>query len=202
MREGERYLTPMENFRANSDSWLKGRHSPYLARHSKMNAAGSCKLLEPARKTLHSLEAERVMTVFQDTVKCMEVVTSLSDLLETLPRFSVALGHELVSYLENHVRLQNRYRDLTHKLGTFQEAASAKEAARDQSGETLVGNDGIKACSSGEGHRREFLERELAFLTQSLRYSVKDILRCFKKNPKAFEAVLGECFYWTNLVVF
>ena len=112
-----------------SDVWLRGKHSPHPLHGRNMSVMDPCKILEPKRKTLQSLQAERIMTVFQDTVKRMEITTALPCILESLPRFSVIFGQELTAHLRGHLRLQNAYKDVLEELHKISEQDKALESS-------------------------------------------------------------------------
>ncbi|XP_031556265.1 dynein regulatory complex protein 10-like [Actinia tenebrosa] len=68
------------------------------------------KVLDPVRKKLTSVEAQRVVAVADETIRRIEVVTLLPYITENLDRFSVILGSDLCSVLREHDRLQDAYR--------------------------------------------------------------------------------------------
>lgn len=68
------------------------------------------KVLDPVRKKLTSVEAQRVVAVADETIRRIEVVTLLPYITENLDRFSVILGTDLCSVLQEHDTLQNTYR--------------------------------------------------------------------------------------------
>lgn len=72
--------------------------------------------LEPARKKIATIEAQRVMSVFEDTIKKSEVITVLPFVLENLDRFRVVLGSELIGLLEQHKVLQGSYNEIKQQL--------------------------------------------------------------------------------------
>lgn len=72
--------------------------------------------LEPARKKIATIEAQRVMSVFEDTIKKSEVITMLPFVLENLDRFRVVLGSELIGLLEHHKVLQGSYNEIKQQL--------------------------------------------------------------------------------------
>ena len=183
-------MAPIESPR-HSDIWFKGGkqspHPPHLRRKSGFDP---CKVLEPKRKTLQSLDAKRIMTVFQDAVKRMEITTALPYVLESLPRFSVILGQELVKQMENHLRLQNAFEEISAELVTLLEQDPQSKDTKAEFTECA----GIRIVFPEELQRRDFLHHQEAILAQGIKNSLREMLRHFKKNPKAVEAVVGE-FY-------
>ncbi|XP_067045421.1 dynein regulatory complex protein 10-like [Acropora muricata] len=166
-------MAPIDSPRP-SDILLKsGKHSPQHSQHRK-GGLDPCKVLDPKRKTLQSLDAERIMTVFQEAVKRLEITTVLPKVLETLPRFSVVLGQELMTHMERHLRLQDRFTEVTSDLNTL------VQSQKDESNQPEL-----------EQLREDMLKHRATIIAQGIKLSLRDILRCFKKNPKSTEAILS-----------
>ncbi|XP_069135643.1 dynein regulatory complex protein 10-like [Argopecten irradians] len=72
--------------------------------------------LEPARKKIATIEAQRVMSVFEDTIHRIEMVSILPYLLNNIDRFKVSLGAELAGHLENHQVIQESYQEIKQQL--------------------------------------------------------------------------------------
>lgn len=193
-------MAPIDSPR-HSDVWLKGKHSPHLF-HGRKSVADPCKILEPKRKTLQSLEAERIMTVFQDTVKRMEITTVLPCILESLPRFSVIFGQELTAHLRSHLRLQNAYKDVLAELQKVSEQDKALELVtgtekmnptdREEFVELPIEIPIIKISPPGMLQSTNVLKQEEEILRKGIKCSLKEMLRFFRKNPKAIETITGE----------
>lgn len=193
-------MAPIDSPR-HSDVWLKGKHSPHLF-HGRKSVADPCKILEPKRKTLQSLEAERIMTVFQDNVKRMEITTVLPCILESLPRFSVIFGQELTAHLRSHLRLQNAYKDVLAELQKVSEQDRALELVTGT--EKMNSTDSeefvelpieipiIKISPPGMLQSTNVLKQEEEILRKGIKCSLKEMLRFFRKNPKAIETITGE----------
>ena len=77
--------------------------------------------LEPARKKLATIEAQRIMAVFEESIKRAEIVTALPYIMENLYRFRVSLGSELVDMLNQHGRIQQSYKEARGHLDHFLE---------------------------------------------------------------------------------
>ena len=189
-------MAPIDNPRL-SDAWLKGKQSPHPP-HGRKSVMDPCKILEPKRKTLQSLEAERIMTVFQDTVKRMEITTALPCVLESLPRFSVIFGQELTTHLRSHLRLQNAYKDVLAELERISEQEKALESGSGKEKVNTTDNVGfiefpiIKISSPGMLQSKNVLKHEEEILRKGIKCSLKEMLRLFRKNPKAIETITGE----------
>lgn len=74
------------------------------------------RILAPAQKKLTTIESQRVLGVVDETMKRLEGVLLLPVLLESLDRFSVSLGSELVSLLIEYSRLMEEYNTLEASL--------------------------------------------------------------------------------------
>lgn len=192
-------MAPIES-PPHSDIWFKGKHSPLTPQALKSSIADPCKILEPKRKTLQSLEAQRILTVFQDTVKRMEITTALPYILESLPRFSIIFGQELTKHLGSHLRLQNTFKEVLAELGRIsdqdKELESRKESeqqqARSTHDEAFTECPSIKNSFADELQPKDVLMREAEFLAHGIKYSLKEMLRFFRKNPKAIETITGK----------
>ena len=80
------------------------------------NQEDPLRILAPAQKKLTTIESQRVMSVVDETMKRLEGVLLLPALLESLDRFSVSLGSELVTLLEDYHRLVEEYKRLETSL--------------------------------------------------------------------------------------
>ena len=78
------------------------------------------KVLDPVRKKLTSVEAQRVIAVVDDSIKRLELVSLLPYISENLNRFSVILGSDLVQVLEDHDRIQSSYQKAISKFSLEQ----------------------------------------------------------------------------------
>ena len=76
------------------------------------NQEDPLRILAPAQKKLTTIESQRVMSVVDETMKRLEGVLLFPALLESLDRFSVSLGSELVTLLEDYCRLVEEYKRL------------------------------------------------------------------------------------------
>ena len=72
--------------------------------------------LEPARKKIATIEAQRVMSVLEDTIGRSEVVTLMPYIIENLDRFRIMLGIELAELLEHHATILDSYEEIKSTL--------------------------------------------------------------------------------------
>ena len=85
-------------------------------KYKAKDASDPLKVLDPVRKKLTSVEAQRVIAVVDDSIKRLELVSLLPYIVENLSRFSVILGSDLVQVLEEHDRLQSSYQKAVSKF--------------------------------------------------------------------------------------
>lgn len=133
--------------------------------------------LEPARKKIATVEAQRVMSVFEDTINRAEIVTMLPYILENKERFRVSLGAELTLLLDIHQNTLDGYEEIKQNLdtqlrrqrirtassdgGAMQESRddtlerSVTEEGRQSPGDTAEGDiDETQSVQSGRGSQR------------------------------------------------
>lgn len=187
-------MAPIETPRQ-SDRWLKGKPSSHLD-HFRKSGIDPCRILEPKRKTLQSLEAERIMTVFRDMVRRMEITTALPYILNSLPRFSVVFGQDLTSRLSSHLQLQRAYEEALAELGRISRQNVELQTGTQTNTQTEAGSSNVKfnkpsiIITSVNGNQLGIvLEKEVEFLEKKIKCSLREIFRFFKKNPKAIEMV-------------
>ena len=194
-------MAPIESPRC-SDIWPKGGKNSPQPPYVRKPGFDPCKILDPKRKTLPSLHAERIMTVFQEAVKRMEITTALPYVLDSLPRFSVVLGQELVNHMEKHLRLQNAFKEIICEQNRLLEKETQSDVFRctEESQSCDTNESGFQVCAGNkigfpeEIQKGKSLDKQVEILEQSIRDSLREMLRYFKKNPKSVEAILGE-FY-------
>jgi hypothetical protein len=88
--------------------------------------------LEPARKKLSTLEAQRIMAVFDETIRRVEVVTLLPYLMQNMDRYRVSLGSEIVELLNHHAVIISSYDDIRHQLDSQLERRAAQRKAQEE----------------------------------------------------------------------
>ena len=85
--------------------------------------------LEPARKKLTTVEAQRVMAVFDETIKRCEIVTLLPYIMKNLDRYRVSLGSELVELIKHHEVVISSYDEIRVELDQQLARRAAEEEA-------------------------------------------------------------------------
>ncbi|XP_046347833.1 dynein regulatory complex protein 10-like [Haliotis rufescens] len=166
--------------------------------------------LEPTRKKLSTIEAQRVMTVFEETIRRVEVITLLPHILQNLDRFRISFGQELIELLEQHYRIQGSYQEIRDILdqqlakrlrsGKSRSTQAVEEEGQDEldreetQGESMVRPSSASSAGSFASidSQTENMRRSLTYVAHQLSSSCKNILRCFSINPTAMNAVSAE----------
>lgn len=168
------------------------------------NHANPLRILEPNRKRLTSLKAERVFRVSEENIKSVQIVLILPEVIKSLERFNIVFGHELsgmlrehdilrqkyennVEFLEQGKKLEKEYSDwleMKERQGDlFSESSSDTKSESSQLEEEFV----IRV----HGQSMETLSQNVVMAANELTYSVRNILRKFRSDPTAMKAVLG-----------
>ncbi|XP_038646441.1 dynein regulatory complex protein 10 [Scyliorhinus canicula] len=134
----------------------------------------SLRILEPVRKKLASIEAERIISVVEKTIKKIEIITLIPHLFDNINRFSVALGLELVCAIKEHNRLEGHLDFAVGKL--FEED-----------------DPDVESQSTIRKVKLKEKQQDIKILQQAFGGSVKNILRLFQGNPSACEIIQTEC---------
>ena len=137
--------------------------------------------LEPARKKLTTLEAQRIMAVLVDSIKKTELVTILPYILENLDRFSVSLGADLVKLLQDHKVIIDSFEELKSEASRWLENESDDEEQEERA-----------PSASSNVSRAETAMKHLQMVAQQMQTSCKNILRGFTRNPSAMNVVLKD----------
>ncbi|XP_062890414.1 dynein regulatory complex protein 10 [Mobula hypostoma] len=137
--------------------------------------ADALQILEPFRRKLASIEAERIISVIEKTIENLERVTLLPHIAYNLSRFSVAIGLELTCALREYVRIEQHLHFAISKLN---EEEFPEEENQD-------GKHKVKT--------KEERVNDVKLLKQALGSSVKSILRLFQGNPSACQVIQVEC---------
>lgn len=186
---------PMETIQMKLHS-RQGRFSPAPpteGRPKQKLKIDPLRALEPARKKLSMLEAQRVMAVLVDAIKRTEIVTALPYIVENIDRFGVSFGKELVRKLEDHKMIIESFEDIKEEAGKLFERQKRKEEE-----DSLDEDNSASDLSSHSSDVRataqlENAMKQLQILARTMQASCKDILRAFALNPTAMTLVLKEC---------
>ena len=169
--------------------------------------------LEPARKKLSTLEAQRIMAVLVDSIKRTEVMGIFPFVLNNIQRFNVMLGTDLVEMLTKHkvivgsfAELKARIEELLHtdtdrkldKRSTSiddhsieDNASNASEEMRPYFRQAL--HDAFPQMSNIQiTAQAEAAMSNLMLVTKQLQSSCKNILRHLLRNPSIVAALLKD----------
>ena len=161
------------------------------------------RILLPTQKKLSSVESQRVLSVLDETVKRIEIVSALPQLINSLDRHSVSLGADLTSLLTKYKALTEEFSQTVLALGrdsygdirrmssempyTSSMTSVASEKSLGATSRTKL--DPIAAQPSTMSN--EALDEKLTLLTGQIKHSTKSILRSFSNNPTAFSVVMA-----------
>lgn len=107
-------------------------NKPKPPKEPKQPKTDPLRVLDPGRKKLTTVESQRILAVLDDSIKKAEIVTLLPYVLENMDRFSVVLGTEMVSALQEHTNIQNSFADLQEKI--LMQRSSQQQADVDRTG--------------------------------------------------------------------
>lgn len=127
------------------------------------------KILDPGRSKLTTVETKRIISVLDDTIVKVELITMFSHVMENLEDFSMALGPELLEAFKEHLELSNAMETLLAHLEK----------------EGLL----LKGIASGNLFAAEDESGQLSLHVEGIKSSVRNILRLFYMNPIACQAV-------------
>ncbi|XP_065066315.1 dynein regulatory complex protein 10-like [Rhopilema esculentum] len=152
------------------------------------------KSLEPGRRKLSSVESQRVVSVIDDCIRKVEIVTLLPYILENIKRFSVLLGSELVSLIEEYDIIENKYRRASKQYRKTLRQNSEVDVVDSQS------EDGTSRPESQLSQVSDWLARAesdelrqtVDILQENLKGTIKSIVRYFGKNPSALKVINAE----------
>ncbi|XP_052797931.1 dynein regulatory complex protein 10-like [Mya arenaria] len=86
--------------------------------------------LEPARKKIATIEAQRIMSVFEDTIMKSEIVTLTPYIIENLDRFRVNMGGDLSDLMEHHAVILGSYEEIKQTLDKQMSRTSRKSKGK------------------------------------------------------------------------
>lgn len=169
--------------------------------------------LEPARKKLTTVEAQRIMAVFEETIRRVEIVTVLPHIIKHIDRYRVSLGGELVELLKHHSVIISSYDEIRHELDKMLGKRASLEAERSltpsdtnivqggqdeigkEPGEVLQEDDDSEEVSEEEVVSDEMMEaimRNLSLVAQQMSHSTRNILRAFSLNPAVMTLITND----------
>lgn len=177
-----------------------GPHPPKMKNRIRLDPS---RALEPARKKISTLEAQRVMSVFEDTIKRVEIVTLIPYIIANLNRFTIALGSEIVDALSQHSKVQTTYEEIKEQLEQkLQLRIKSASTNRNEQIHIIDEDDKEKSLrpdseasirsTTSIDSQTESLMRSLSMVAQQVSHSCKNILRLFSTSPASVNAVRAE----------
>ena len=153
------------------------------------------RILAPAQKKLTTIESQRVLAVMDEVLKRLDNVLVLPFLSSSLQRYSVSLGSDLVSLMEEYQHLVAVYNQLYGML--FSQEGLAQQLQEISSRTSLLearhSNVSLQSEGSGPSPLLDVGEsdaEERFYETQDrLKHVVKCILRALGKSPSASSIV-------------
>ena len=149
------------------------------------------KSLDPGRRKLSSVESQRIVSSIDDCIRKVEIVTLLPFIIENIERFSVLLGSELVSLIEEYSVIDKNY---TVALRNYRKASRTNETGS-KSSEDESSRPGSQFSNGSDWLARAELEdirQAVDSIRDSMKSTVKSIVRVFGKNPSALKAINTE----------
>ena len=157
--------------------------------------------LEPMRRRLTSLDAQRVINVFDDTINRLKIVTILPFLLSNLDRFHVLLGIDIVELLKHHDVVIDSYDEISKQLDTLldRRAKKSKQRKHQIAGQTErveVQNRGSDATDGPQLRQNSDTQinaalNSLSLVAQQLSHSIRNVLRAFSIYPDIMMGIKG-----------
>lgn len=193
-------------------------HPPMMAKPRGRLRIDPQRALEPARKKLSTVEAQRIMAVLHDSIRRTELVTALPYILENLDRYKIVLGSDLCNLLESHNVIIQTFEELkanAEKLlereqrgqtpddldvdETDDQKDAGEEARPASKGSTSYHADSpshkasSRPTSAGSiGSRADEAMKSLTMVARQMQYSCKNIMRGFAVNPTAVNTILRD----------
>ncbi len=177
---------------------LQTKASGTMAPHPPLNQKFKVKLrlepqraLQPARKKLSTLEAQRIMAVLVDSIKRTELMAALPFVMENMERFSVVLGAQLMKLLEDHKVIIQSFEELKQGAERLLQQEEDHDQETGEKQDTEAGGSRPTSATSVSSQVDSAM-RNLSHVAKQMQVSCKNILRAFSENPAAVTAVLKE----------
>lgn len=152
------------------------------------NIEDPLRILAPAQKKLSTVESQRILAVMDEATKRLECALVLPFLADSLHRFSVSLGSELVAMIEEYHKLVGEYNQLFELL---ESQGTNVGISSDMNLQTSSGSSIRSGGGAGRAIRLEPLlerttedvEERFHQIRHQLKHCVKSILRALNKDP-------------------
>lgn len=167
------------------------------------------RILVPTQKKLNSVESQRVLSVLDESIKRIEIVSALPYLINSLDRHSVSLGADLTALLTKYKALTEEFSQTVVALGrdSYGDIRRMSSELPNTTSLTSVSSEKSLAAISrtkldpivtASTTSMEALDEKLESLTGQIKHNTKSILRSFSNNPTAFgviKATSGDISY-------
>ena len=147
------------------------------------------KSFDPGRKKLSSVESQRILSSLDDCIRKVEIVTLLPFIIENMDRFSILLGSELVRLIEEYDLID---KNLTITLKAYRKALRMNDIDDNRSSEDELSRPSSQSSTKSDWLVRaelEDLRKTVDSSRDSMKGTVKSIVRFFGKNPSALKAI-------------
>ena len=163
------------------------------------------RILLPTQKKLSSVESQRVLSVLDECIKRIEVVSAMPHLINSLDRHSVSLGADLTSLLTKYKTLteefsqtvvalgRDSYGDIRRMSSDMPLTTSLSSMSSEKSLAAISRTRLDPIVTAGSTISSEALDEKLTMLTDQIKHNIKMILRSFSNNPTAFSVVKAAC---------
>ena len=170
-------------------------------------AVAYSQILDQSKKRLNSLDAQRLVSVVEESAHKCEVVTLLPFVIENLQRFSVTLGPELLTALTEYDHLQRMYMNALKNVRTSRPGSASRYSTSDFTVAVSGGSTSptVAVVCDDLSKEYEVAVEAVGGLSASLSQSVRTIARLFKANPVAMNTMKvqrNERSYEANLLIF
>ena len=119
-----------------NEKGIKGGDAKTTKNRIRMDPA---RALEPSKKKLTSIEAQRIMNVFVDTINRAKLVSMIPYITQNLDQFEPHFDEELLTLFKQHIIIQNCYLEIKEEMVSRLEKRERKFSKGSQ--ETLCNDD-------------------------------------------------------------
>lgn len=160
------------------------------------------RILEPSQKKLTTVESQRVLSVLDECIKKLQIISVLPNVMRDIGRYSVSLGSEVVGLLEEHARLRGEYHDVLREEGERVDSVENLATSTSQLSltENQMSSPSLTALTSKPRKLDPLSEtdgssgRTAEELRSLLRHSARSLVRAFLNSPSAMTTIKGlEC---------
>ena len=141
------------------------------------------KLFDSSKRKISSLDSQRIIGVLEDLIRKTEIITLLPFIIENIDRYSIMLGTDLCTSLQEYDKLQIAY---------SKACAYARRQARGTSSRPSSAKPNVASDSEEVEDTLHVYQQRVKFLSEGLSNVIKTIIRKFKLNPTAMETIKGE----------